>query len=278
MQERDLSPIPESRQAQQASSSVSGNDIDLSPSNEAGSGDAAKLWPEPVPEQRRPDSMGGVVAAVVLVGLLAVGYWTWNIGSSEKQHPNWQHVQSAMTASSDSGERLVSIDAGGASHLLDHLPVSSSQDLAADTTRDIRAALNNDDVALANDLLQESQRIPSGREEELVVSKIDATSELLQELKDGRKELFQVELFDCCDEDGDVVDVLVNGQSFATVPIMHEGTLLTIPLSRGPNSIAVQGVRDGGGGVTLALTTSDGHFFMRYLAVGEACEIGVQVQ
>ena len=107
---------------------------------------------------------------------------------------------------------------------------------------------------------------------------LTADSELATALKDGRKELYQIELFDCCHEDGDIVEVLVNGSSFATVPIMHGGTMLSIPLDRGNNTVTVRGVKDGGGGVTLSFRTSRGDYFARYMDVGEEHTMGVVVQ
>lgn len=277
MPDRDLSPTPESPQSQLASSSVSGDDIELPAIDSNQPEDATKLWPDPVPEDRQSDSKRIVFAAIVLAGLLAIGYWTWSSGESEQQHPNWQHVQAATTASSDGASQLVTASNNGTTQLIGELPFGDD-DLAMDATQQIRAALEDNDVTVANEILQRNQSIPPKHRDDAVLPTIEQTSGLTKELEDGTKEFFQVELFDCCDEDGDVVDVAVNGQSFATVPIVHQGTRITIPLSRGPNTITIQGVRDGGGGVTLGLATSKGHFFMRYLAVGEACDIGVRVQ
>ena len=70
----------------------------------------------------------------------------------------------------------------------------------------------------------------------------------------------------------------MNGKSFAAVPIMHQGTMLSIPLDRGSNTITVRGVKDGGGGVTLSFRTSRGEYFARYMAVGEEHHMSVVVQ
>lgn len=277
MSKRDLSPIPESPEAQSASTSVSEDDIEIVPASVSAGGDATKLWPDPLPEQRPTNATGNLLTAFALAAALVLGYWSWSHGESEHDHPNWRHIEAAAAASTDGSSRVVAVGADGAQQLVGQLSLGGA-DLAAEATQEVRVALKNDDLPQANRLLQARQKIPTTRQGDAVLPTIDNAPDLAAELEEGSKQLFQVELFDCCDEDGDVVDVLVNGQSFATVPIMHEGTLLTVPLSRGPNSISVQGVRDGGGGVTLALTTSEGHFFMRYLAVGEVCEIGVQVQ
>ena len=105
-----------------------------------------------------------------------------------------------------------------------------------------------------------------------------ANSDLAAALNDGRTGLFRIELFDCCDEDGDIVELDVNGALFATVPIMHQGTKLSIPLQRGNNTISIRGVKDGGGGVTLSFRTSRGDYFARYMAVGEEYQMNVVVR
>ena len=134
------------------------------------------------------------------------------------------------------------------------------------------------DPGTATSILQTAQRIPKAPEGDVQLPTLAADGELAGALKDGRKELFQIELFDCCQEDGDVVDVLVNGSHFSTVPITNAGTLLSIPLSSGNNTITVLGSQDGRGGVTLSLRTSRGEFFARRMHVGEAYEMGVLVQ
>jgi hypothetical protein len=131
----------------------------------------------------------------------------------------------------------------------------------------------------ATALLQAAQKMPSASQNpDVQPPQIVADSDLAAALRDGRQELFQIELFDCCDEDGDIVEVIVNGSSFATVPIMHGGTMLSIPLERGNNTVTIRGVKDGGGGVTLSFRTSRGDYFARSMRVGEQYQMGVVVR
>ena len=112
----------------------------------------------------------------------------------------------------------------------------SAADLDRSSTRQIRTALRRNDLMMAKAGLQAAQKMPSASQNpDVTPPQIAADSELAAALSDGRSELFQIELFDCCDEDGDIVEVIVNGTSFATVPIMHGGTMLSIPLQRGNN-------------------------------------------
>ena len=131
----------------------------------------------------------------------------------------------------------------------------------------------------ANAALQAAQKMPSASQNpDVTPPQIAADSELAAALSDGRQELFQIELFDCCDEDGDIVEVIVNGTSFATVPIMHGGTMLSIPLQSGSNTVTIRGVKDGGGGVTLSFRTSRGEYFARAMRVGEQYQMEVVVR
>ena len=134
------------------------------------------------------------------------------------------------------------------------------------------------DLAAATAVLSSQQLVPNVYPEKVVMPDLATSPDLAAELKEGRKQLFGIELFDSCDEDGDIVEVLVNGNLFATVPIMHVGTKLSIPLSPGKNTIAVRGARDGGGGVTLSFRTSRGDFFARHMRVGQEYRMGVMVQ
>jgi len=278
MPDPDISPIPESSQLLSAAESLSGDDIDLPPVRETNLGDADSLWPTPRVASSKPSSsLKAMAAGAVIATLLAVGFFTWGNGSTEKQHPNWQHVASATDASSQTTTQLVAVKAGGAPQLLGHVQVSSA-DLNHAATKDVRTAIQNNDIAGATAAMQKHQQVSTEAQSDVQLTAISAGSQLAEELASGKKELFQIELFDCCDEDGDIVDVLVNGQLFATVPIMHAGTMLTIPLASGDNSIIVRGARDGGGGVTLSVRTSEGEFFTRYLWVGQECEIGMTVK
>lgn len=59
-------------------------------------------------------------------------------------------------------------------------------------------------------------------------------------------------------EDGDYVTVSVNGRVYATgVFLRNAGNSVHVPLKPGPNLVQIRGVRDGGGGVTLAADVSN---------------------
>jgi hypothetical protein len=199
-------------------------------------------------------------------------------GSAERAHPNWQHVAAAAEASDASANPLVHLDSAGNSQVLPSIEVSGA-DQDRSSTRQVRLALRRGDLMLATAALQAAQKMPSASQNpDVTPPQITADSELAAPLRDGQSELFQIELFDCCDEDGDIVEVTVNGASFATVPIMHGGTTLSIPLQRGTNRVTIRGVTDGGGGITLSFRTSRGEYFARAMQVGEAYPMEVVVR
>jgi len=99
---------------------------------------------------------------------------------------------------------------------------------------------------------------------------------LRDEILRGDAEFFHIFLYDSCDQDGDVVKVLLNGQPFAYVPITHAGATLSVPVSGAtPTAIAIEGVYDGGGGITVACRTSQGDGFIRVMAPGEVRYLGI---
>ena len=280
MPDPEMSPIPKSEQLGMAHYQAD-DDIELPPMPDG----------EPVPssgsdwsQPRTADRSGGSSLAkslgtLALLGAVIVGGWFNMFGASaEQKHENWQHVAAAAKASTETTSQLVQIDTSNASTVVPSIVVTSS-DADRATSQKVRMALLRNDLVTATAMLQAGQQMPSpSQNPDVRPPVLDANSALSQALKEGRKELFQIELFDCCAEDGDIIEVVVNGESFATVPIMHAGTMLSIPLDRGNNTVTVRGVKDGGGGVTVSFRTSRGEYFAKYMDVGEEHTMGVVVQ
>ena len=280
MPDGDISPVPDSPRPDGTGHYRADDDIELPPMPETESASAESPgWPTGRGGEKKRIGISSILGTAAVIGALLVGGWyVTQGGSAEKQHPNWQHVTAAAKASDGVTNQLTHLDKAGNTQVLPAIQVTAADaDRAA--TQQVRQALRRNDPITATAALQSAQRMPTASQNpDVRPPAIAADSELATELKDGRTELFQIELFDCCHEDGDIVDVVVNGTSFATVPIMHSGTMLSIPLSRGNNTVTIKGVKDGGGGVTLSFRTSRGDYFARSMRVGEEYQMGVVVQ
>jgi len=83
--------------------------------------------------------------------------------------------------------------------------------------------------------------------------------------------IFSMRLIDDVDQDGDVVQIFIDGVPVSYLALTHGGATLEIPLKKGQShEIRVMAVRDGVGGVTLGLQTSAGTVVSRRMAVGES--------
>ena len=206
--------------------------------------------------------LSSLLGSAVLLGAVLIGGWyLWSGGASEKDHPSWQNVAAATDASTNEVNATYLVSKSGKSALSTKVE-TTSMDVDRVTTRKVRSALKTG-LAEAQATIQAAQG--SG----VKIADLAGNLQLLNALKDGKHEFFEVYLFDCCDEDGDVVEVLLNGSLFATVPITHDGTSLSIPLQKGNNDVAMRGIRDGGGGVTVSLRSSRGDYFCRSMRVGQ---------
>ncbi len=83
--------------------------------------------------------------------------------------------------------------------------------------------------------------------------------------------IFSMRLVDDVAQDGDVVQISIDGVPMSFLSLSHAGATLEIPLKKGESHrITVTAVRDGTGGVTLGLQTSAGMIVSRVMAVGES--------
>jgi hypothetical protein len=94
---------------------------------------------------------------------------------------------------------------------------------------------------------------------------------LKEKLADGSVRLAAVTLWDNHAEDGDVVDLAAAGFS-QRLTILHKPKIFFLPLQPG-GSVLITGVRDGGGGITLGVSTILGPVPLPPLAVGQSVEI-----
>ena len=291
MLQPEKSPVPNASQPPRAGRQISGDDIELAPipqSRRVASHDArfpettvseVELSKSPTSQSRRFPKL---LTAGALLAALAAGIWHFGVGApSEGGHPNWNLVVAAANASSATGANVLTHrDATGAFRQAPSI-VLSSMDADHVTTQLIQGALLNNDLESANAALRSAQGVAVGA----VVSPDQRKSltpsqntRMLTAIRDGSSKFFHLKVFDCCAEDGDVVDILVNGEPFATVPLTHQGTTLSLPLTPGTTTVTLRGVHDGGGGITVSFQSSQGDYFSQAIGVGEEYHVGVVVK
>lgn len=235
----------------------------------------------------RPSSVRTTAGALGAAGLLAAilmmnggGGGSASGSAGEVDHPNWSHVESATRAGGGSMRHLTA--AGGVA--MTQAIVLDDRDRDPETTRALADAVIAGDTSRATEILRSAQEISPPAVHDLeVAAEIESlrqepsiTAGLAEAVVAGDVDFFHIHLYDSCDEDGDVVEILINGSPFAVVPITHAGATLSVPLPRGSAStLAIRGIRDGGGGITVACRTSAGDYFSRVMGTGEIQPLGL---
>jgi hypothetical protein len=216
----------------------------------------------------------------------------------ESDDPNWRHA----AAVSEGGHAMKWIGRSGAVDFAGLLPLGDA-DRDPLVTNAIRQALLAGEVARADHLFAAAQGIsqasnvtanpvdptladavPAPQDAPIVEAppptseppRASLTTGMREEIMRGDAQFYHIHLYDSCWEDGDVVEILLNGQPMFVVPLTNAGATLTVPIhSGGATVIAVRGVRDGRGGITVACRTSQGDGFVRVMAPGEIQPLGV---
>lgn len=229
---------------------------------------------------------------------------------TEDAHPNWKYVQQATQQANDK-KKLLILGAGGGIPAVNAKLNEKQTD--PETTTKVVAAINRLKAAAApsqlapasqgnsqaqqveapevqkqvaekelKQILVEAQQIPAvvntqtNEPLQRAVVTPEISEGLKQALLDGDATFFHLYMFDCCAEDGDVIEVQLNGRPFAIVPITHKGATLSVPITKGEvTSVAFRGVTDGGGGITVAFKSSEGDAFVGVINEDEVVPFGL---
>ncbi len=221
----------------------------------------------------------GAALLVVAAGVALVGGPS---GGEEAAYPNYSaHVQPVTQHVNAAGRNAVrKVGSTGRSVFQQAVEVGNP---LKEKTQSIRSLINQSgsglagtDVSAADTAFKKLQQIPSSNDPTLNVKQPSLTGGMAASLANGSSDLYQLYVYDSCMEDGDIVDLIINGQHFATVPITHAGATLTIPVQKGQTqTVVLRGVRDGGGGITVAFRSSEGDFFARSMAVGQSQQVAL---
>lgn len=220
-----------------------------------------------VPYLKNPLVHLGGAALLALAVLFGVGP---SSGSSrdEKDSANWDaHVMELNAIYDRTGSPLLKqVLADGSTDLLGIVKLSD-KDKDDATTEEVRNALIRGGAEDVVHAVASAQEIPEIEELDIQLEPSISTG-MQDDLLTGDAKFYHLRLYDSCAEDGDIVDVYLNGEIFARVPITHAGATLSIPLGASTN-VEIVGFRDGGGGITVACESNQGEYFMRVLSPGE---------
>lgn len=222
-------------------------------------------------------SMGGnQTAGIVAAALACLTLFMATIGSpkpanDETVHANWHYHVAELTEKNQAATNplLKFVNRGGQATEQRSIQLTDA-DLDSETTQTVLSLLERGDLAGANQAFQSAQKIPevAGSQEEATPKLEPKIQEGMQEeLMNGNAKFYSLYLCDSCDQDGDVVRVLLDGVPFAVVPMTNAGVTLSVPVGSG-TMISLEGVRDGVGGITVACRTSQGDYFTSAMAPG----------
>jgi hypothetical protein len=95
--------------------------------------------------------------------------------------------------------------------------------------------------------------------------------------RDRDNGVYRLMVYDPCIEDGDELEVRIDGQPPQVIPLTHRGTAVTILLpASGRMRIDIRALRDGDGiGVTAAVRGARGDYFLPNLAAGGVIRVEV---
>ena len=217
----------------------------------------------------------GLLGASAVAGALWLG--GGRTGGDERSAAAWRDHVAPLDAAfrSDPSRPIRRVAADGSVATTDAFVVAAA-DLDREATRRINLAMARGDRAGAGAVLASAQAIPEAPAAQ--ADRAEAARATLtagEHLRPGGG-VYRLHLFDSCDEDGDVVEVRLDGVPFAVVPITHAGATLAVPIDPARASrVSILGLRDGEGGITVGCRTADGSSYCRTIAEGGEQTVGI---
>jgi hypothetical protein len=224
----------------------------------------------------------GIVGTIILAGAISLFSWFGGSSGGEKDSPNHEKV---VLVSKQADRHLLGFEPlGGGS--LTFVPAIGllPADLDATTTAAVQQAAKAGDWTAVDRAIQQATHIPQPQTDPAVdknprpipvPTPVKLPEELRPQVQQTDVAFYTLYVYDSCVEDGDVVQILVNGKEYLVIPLTRQGAKVVIPIPKGGAAISVRGLRDGeGGGVTTGVRTSAGNFYLRALREGETLDLG----
>lgn len=224
--------------------------------------------------------LGNRIGLITLVAAVGIALFGGAGPESEELHFNYsKHVQPLEESNAATGEQMIrKVSRNG--HWTHQREMEVGEPLVGETSL-IRDHLQARDLAQAQLEFADLQAVPeldpgapvppgwSPQEPTL-------TRGMQMNMAAGDADLYRLYLYDNCAEDGDIVDVYIDGERFSTVPITHAGATLTVPVVKGRTQVVeLHGIHDGGGGITVAFRSSEGDYFTERMGVGQTRVVAV---
>jgi hypothetical protein len=105
---------------------------------------------------------------------------------------------------------------------------------------------------------------------EALAALVKKSPQTADDVRSGKIAVYRLYLLDSLAQDGDEVELFVNGASCGRVTLASAGTEIVLPLAAGAQAeLRVVATRDGGGGVTFGALSSQGEARTQIMQVGE---------
>lgn len=119
---------------------------------------------------------------------------------------------------------------------------------------------------------QTTSRIKSSLESGVVPQMLEkSSSKLVEKIKNGEMKFYSFKVLDSIDDDGDIVEIFIDGESFSTFVLSKSESKLSVPIEFGKSKlITVKAVRDAGDGITFGAKLINAEFMLDNLLVGES--------
>lgn len=198
----------------------------------------------------------------------------------------WDHVLKASSAVNS--DEVLHVSSGSKPILVNEIRFGE-RDLDAAKTKEIRTALVAGNVDAADAALRNALTLPAisdattkgnrSKANQEMTAQIGASTPapilpaiaavLHESIKSDNIRYFSTHVYDPCAEDGDIVCLFIGEQPYILVPLTRAGCRISIPIERGSaTSVRLVGIRDGGGGITVAYKTGTGTFICRSFKPG----------
>lgn len=94
---------------------------------------------------------------------------------------------------------------------------------------------------------------------------------IIEKLKSGEMKFYSFRVFDSIDDDGDEVEILVDGQTYAYFVLSQTEMKLSIPIEFGESKVLTfKAIRDSGDGISFGAKIQNSDFLLDNIQVGES--------